>query len=248
MLRLVSVYYYHKTVQTIPQEYHDVLSKYNPYYSGLSEELQGRFRKRVFITNKFLTYSAHKFSGVSETMKIIIASALIQITFGLKLYTFTRFNKVYVVPYDSYKFMEHENIVGHVDYHANIIAVSWPAVKSGFIIPDDAYNVALHEVAHAIQEENKMIKWSAEFFDSHHLREWEKEAIKKYTIINAKEHKFLKTYGGKNMLEMFAVCVETFFEQPDEFKVKLPELYLTLVNLFKQDPTNRSHPPLNNEN
>lgn len=245
MLRLVSVYYYHKTVQTIPQEYHGVLSKYNPYYGGLSKGLQRRFRKRVFITNKFLTYKAHKFSEVSETMKIIIASALIQITFGLKLYTFTRFNTVYVVPYESYKFMEHENIVGHVDYLANIIAVSWPAVKSGFIIPDDAYNVALHEVAHAIQEENKMVKWSAEFFDKHHLQEWEREALKKYIIINAKEHKFFKTYGGKNMLEMFAVCVETFFEQPDQFKVKLPELYQTLVNLFKQDPTNSKHPPIN---
>jgi len=245
MIRLLSIYYFHKTVHRIPDKYHDILTQYNSYYADLNENLQQRFRKRVFITNKFLTYVPHRFTEVTETMKIIIASALIQITFGLKLYSFTKFNRIYIVPYDSYNFAQYKNIVGHVDFRANIITLSWPCVKSGFIIPDDAINVALHEVAHAIQEENKMVKLSAEFFHQYDLEEWEREAIKKYAIINAKEHKFLKSYGGTNMREMFAVCVEAFFEQPEEFKVKLPELYQTMVNLFKQDPTIKGHPPLN---
>lgn len=244
MIRLISIYYFHRTVSTIPDHYHDILSEYNSYYHGLTGELQAKFRKRVFITNKFLEYIPHRFPEVTEPMRIIIASALIQITFGLKLYTFTKFNKIYVVPYDSYNFMQYQNIIGHVDFNANIITMSWPCVKTGFIIPDDAINVALHEVAHAIQEENKMVKLSAAFFDQYHLEEWEREALKKFAIINAKEHKFLKSYGGTNMLEMFAVCVEAFFEQPEEFKINLPELYTTMVNLFKQDPTIKQHPPL----
>lgn len=175
-------------------------------------------------------------------MKVIIGSALIQITFGLKLYTFTRFTTIYVVPYGSYSIYQYENLVGHVDFKAKLITMAWPAVKSGFIIPDDAINVALHEVAHAIQEENKMTKLSSEFFSSYNLKEWEREALKKYAVINAKEHKFLKSYGGTNMLEMFAVCVEAFFEQPTEFKLQLPDLYKAMVGLFKQDPTNADNP------
>lgn len=242
MRRLIAKYILQKTVRSVPPFYHDILSKYNQYYKDLSPNLKEKFKKRVFITNKFLTYVPFKFSQVTEEMQIIIASALIQITFGLKLYTFTRFNKIYVVPYDSYNFMNYQNLVGHVDFRANVIMLSWPSVKTGFIIPDDAFNVALHEVAHAVQEENKMVKLSAEFFGSHQLREWEREAVKKYAIINAKEHKFLKSYAGTNMREMFAVCVEAFFEQPAEFKAKLPELYTTLVNLFHQDPTQKHNP------
>ena len=222
--------------------YHDILAKYNQYYKHLSPTLQEKFRKRVFITNKFLTYVPHRFSLVTEEMKIIIASALIQITFGLQLYTFTRFNRIYVVPYDSYNIMEYQNLIGHVDFRENLITLSWPAVKTGFVIPDDAINVALHEVAHAVQEENKMVKLSAEFFGSHQMKAYEKEAIKNFAMINAKEHKFLKSYGGVNMREMFAVCVEAFFEQPEQFKVQLPELYTSLVNLFHQDPTLRESP------
>lgn len=243
MRRLISKYFYDKTIKSIPAHYNDVLSKYNQYYKGLNPELKEKFGKRVFITNKFLKYVPHRFSHITEEMQIIIASALIQITFGLKLYTFTRFNKIYVVPYDSYNIMQYKNLIGHVDFRENLITLSWPAVKTGFIIPDDAVNVALHEVAHAIQEENKMIKLSAEFFGSHQLREYEREAVKKFAIINAKEHMFLKSYGGVNMREMFAVCVEAFFEQPQEFKEQLPDLYRSLVNLFHQDPTIKHNPP-----
>ena len=46
------------------------------------------------------------------------------------------------------------------------------------------------------------------------------------------------------MKEMFAVCVETFFEQPEDFKKNLPELYQTMVNLLRQDPLLEGDPVL----
>ena len=50
------------------------------------------------------------------------------------------------------------------------------------------------------------------------------------------ENNFLKSYGGINMTEMFAVCVEAFFEQPEEFQKELPKIYNTMVVLLNQDP------------
>jgi Mlc titration factor MtfA (ptsG expression regulator) len=46
------------------------------------------------------------------------------------------------------------------------------------------------------------------------------------------------------MTEMFAVCVETFFEQSDAFKAELPGIYQSLVDLLQQDPSQKSNPLL----
>ena len=63
-------------------------------------------------------------------------------------------------------------------------------------------------------------------------------------MIRRGENRFLKNYGGKNMQEMFAVCIETFFEKPDEFRYQLPELFDSICELLNQDPTLRENPVL----
>lgn len=57
--------------------------------------------------------------------------------------------------------------------------------------------------------------------------------------IKQKENTFLRPYAGTNREEFFAVCVEQFFEQPEESKENCPERYFTLANLLKQDPLER---------
>lgn len=44
----------------------------------------------------------------------------------------------------------------------------------------------------------------------------------------------IRKYGGINQAEFFAVVTEYFFECPDLLKEKHPELYLMLVQCFKQ--------------
>ena len=50
----------------------------------------------------------------------------------------------------------------------------------------------------------------------------------------------MRAYGGRNMHEFFAVCVEHFFEAPVEFKNRLPDIYNHLCFLLNQDPSNFS--------
>ena len=132
--------------------------------------------------------------------------------------------------------------LGHVDFKHRVVCFSWEDVKTGFMIPDDAINVALHEMAHALEMENKFRVIFREFFDRTKWVNWERVAIQKLKKIRAGENAFLKNYGGKNMREMFAVCVETFFEKPEDFKQRLPDLYQTMANLLHQDPTNKGNP------
>ena len=165
----------------------------------------------------------------------VVGCAIIEITFGLEKYLPERFTKIVIKPrrymYPGYG----EPFLGHIDYAHSMLFFSWPDLKDGYLVPDDALNVALHEMAHVLEAEDKYNELFERFFDTVDWDKWAALAFEKMKTIRNRDNTFLKNYGGQNMKEMFAVCIETFFEQPAEFKENLPELYQTLVNLLKQD-------------
>lgn len=229
----------------VPPHFDPIIANYNTYYTGLNDALKKRFLNRIHYSLKFKTFKPVDFEEVTDEMKLIITSALIQITFGLENYFLEKFSTIYVVPSLYYNFGSYKNLLGHVDFQERCIVISWPSVQEGFIIPDDATNVALHELAHAIQEEDRIHAMGNKFFNSYKMEDWEKEGVKKLAVIQAKENTFLKSYGGLNMIELFAVSIEAFFEQPVQFKEKLPRLYTKMSHLLNQDPTLAEQPILN---
>lgn len=175
-------------------------------------------------------------------MRTVIACAIVEITFGLKTYLPSTFRQIYVLPrrymYPGYG----EPFLGHIDFSSKTLYFSWQDVQNGYIVPDDAVNVALHEMAHLIEAENELNYLFTQFFEVVSWKKWARLAFKKMHIIRQGQHQFLKNYGGVNMTEMFAVCVETFFEQSDAFKAELTEIYQSLVDLLKQDPNKKNNP------
>jgi len=236
-------YWYQSKRMQLPIKWENILLKYSEYYRGLDVELKKKFLERVYVNLKIKDFIPVRFPKVTEEMKVLIMSALVQITFGMKEYTFNRFDKIFISP-DMYNFMNLKNLLGHVDMKARVICLSWPSVQEGFIIPDDAMNVALHEMAHALMEENRFRVMGFRFFSSQNIDNWGREAYEKLLLIQAGTSLILNSYGGRNMLEMFAVCMETFFEKPNEFKSELPALYQAMSVLMNQDPTITLYPIL----
>lgn len=241
MLDRIKIAWLSKRLDKIPYEYERVLSHYNKYYNNLNSDLKKEFRERVFISSKLLLFKPIQFSSVTEEMKILITSALVQITFGLKKYYLSQFKIIYVAP-GKYQLYNLKNVLGHVDHLHKVIVLSWPHVKHGFIIPDDAMNVALHESAHALHGEQLTNSIFNKVFDSDEMKKWENAGIRKILKIRDKRHEYLSDYAGIDMYEMFAVCIECFFEQSKEFKQTLPEMYQLIVELLDQDPINESNP------
>jgi len=241
MIERIQIAWISWKLKKFPVEYDKYLKHYSSYYRGLSPSLKNQFKKRLYISKKFIDFKPVEFDEVTEEMKVLITSALIQMTFGLNKYILRTFKTIYVVP-NTYSFREYKALLGHVDYNVNIIAMSWPSVQHGFVIPDDAFNVAIHELAHALQAENQERFYFSKFFRDLDLLKFNHEGIKKLYDIRAKRHHYLREYAANNMVEFFAVSVETFFEQADTFRQKLPRLYQLMVNLFKQDPTQEENP------
>ncbi len=247
MRELLIKYWYKKFPPEIPSDYHRILNAYSHYYQNLNEKNQSKFRYRLFILLKLIRFIPKDLPHVTTEMKVVIGSAIIQITFGLNYFLLKHFNTIYVVP-RPYRFPGYKDLfLGHVDFKYKVIVFSWQDVKNGYFIPNDAVNVALHEMAHCLEKENKFRQLFHNFFDEEKWNDWAEEASQKMETIRQGENNFIKSYGGKNMQEMFAVCIETFFEKPKEFKTYLPKLYDTMTNLLNQDPTISENPVLSVE-
>lgn len=227
---------------TIDFEYDQILQAYSSYYRHLDSALQQLFRLRLYKLLHVLSFSSREFRGVTREMRVVIGCALIEITFGLKGFLPRRLNKVFIFPrrymYPGYG----QPFLGHVDARNNSIYFSWEDVQHGYVVHDDAVNVALHEMAHVLEHENEFYYLFKNFFSAISWEKWAELAFNKMNIIRSQQNDFLKSYGGINMSEMFAVCVETFFEQPADFKNHLPDLYWAMVDLLRQNPLNRSNP------
>lgn len=220
----------------IDRDYHNILTKHSTYYNYLSDNDRKKFRLRLFQLLNVMAFSSPEFPVVTREMRVVIGSSIIEITFGLDRYLPLRFTNVVVMSREYMYPGYGEPFLGHIEYSKNMLYFSWRDVKNGFLIPDDAINVALHEMAHVLEAENNFNYLYTGFFNEFDWQRWAEVAATKMEAIRRGENNFLKSYGGINMTEMFAVCVEAFFEQPEEFQKELPKIYNTMVVLLNQDP------------
>lgn len=223
------------------QTVRNVLSRYSYYYRKLNADNRQRFESRLAELLLHLQFSANgSDEDIPLEMKIVIASAQIQLTLGLEQFLPVNYDQV-IAMRSAYRVPEFENrLAGHVDPNHSTIYLSWQHVRYGFLVPDDAINVALHEFAHWLDLENKI--QPHEYLCQIEYSQWREHAHKKMLEVRDRKNNFLKDYSGRNMLEMFAVSVEAFFEQSQLFREKLPELYQSLAELLNQDPTNEADP------
>lgn len=214
----------------------------NSYYQSLSKKNKDVFQIRTLIFLFTTNFDSKPEFVLTQKMKTIISSAFVQITSGLNFHTLSKYNHIFISP-SSYAY-KHNNILldGDVNQHTKRVNMSWPAIKKGFEINDDALNLAIHEFGHCLIFENAGRSYLTRIFKERTFTKWKIEAQKKFATIKAGENKILRDYAGTNLIELFSVSLEAFFEKSNEFYNHEPELYLSMVELLKQDPRNKSNP------
>ena len=100
---------------------------------------------------------------------------------------------------------------------------SWQDFLKGNQTPDDKINLGLHEFGHALRFSGIQGNETDYFFDNYFKR-WLACASREYTKMRKGYSSILRKYGAVNINEFFSVVVETFFDNPIEFKANLPEL------------------------
>jgi MtfA peptidase len=224
-----------KTTFKVNSKYHEILSGFR-YYDNLSHKGKLKFSGRVgeFIKSK-------KFIGmeglqVSEEMKVLISASAIQLTFGLEKYLLESCSVIKVYPRYFFSKLLNAELKGGAS-ESGILMLSWEDFLDGYKDPHDNYNLGLHEMAHVL----KINVLRGDNFDdkfSFYLDEWLRIGSSEFRKIKKRDKSLLREYAGTNKHEFFAVCVEHFFESPEEFEKQLPDIYNHLCFLLNQDPKN----------
>ena len=220
----------------VPSVYREILLKYFPYYQNLNEADKEKFVRKLcnFLYGK--RFIPREIDEVTVEARVLIAATAVQLTFGLPDVYLRHFNKILVYPNDYYSVLFKRYHRGEVNPRFGIIVLSWQAFVDGLIYPNDAKNLGLHEMAHALRLENMLRSPDYPLFDENLLEEFDELSRSICSRVENWSDTFFRPYACANEHEFFSVSVEHFFETPEELKNDMPQLYAILVKLLNQDP------------
>jgi Mlc titration factor MtfA (ptsG expression regulator) len=197
------------------------------YYHSLKAEQQLKFEKRVqhFLVNK--TFIAKEAPDVTEEMKILIAAACVQLTFGHRPFYLSHFKKISVYRWQPVNL---ENIKTNYE-----LLIFWSEFQEGYVSPTDGYNPGMKILAMALMLEERLRTNSDKLFGDYAYRNWQQKS-------RALGERFIQTgltpfrnYREVDKTEFFAVAVVYFFENPADFSQRFPDLFNAMKKLLGQD-------------
>ena len=113
------------------------------------------------------------------------------------------------------------------------MALSRHALHDGFSNKTDKHNTALHEFLHLVDKADGRIDGLPKvLMDQPYAIPWLQMIREKISHIKSGQSD-IDEYGATNLSEFFAVAGEYFFERPELLKIKHPELYKFLDDMFR---------------
>ena len=216
--------------------FHRFLNHKYGYYTGLPWSRKLKFLRLVRDHYEYFEFIPRSDVKLTRAMKAIICCGASQLVFGLPRASLTYFEKIIVYPdYYNSKYT-HKRHKGEVNPGLRIIVFSWRGVIEGLDRPDDGLNLLLHEFAHALWLEHKLMKYQYTVLDNDWVAEFEELAMAEMKMIQSDEQHFFRRYAFEGIEEFFAVAVENFFERSEMFSTQLPHLYNVLTKILEQDP------------
>lgn len=219
--------------------YDVLLQTHNPHYAGLSRNGRIRFVERLRTIRDEIEIQGRDGFIVTEDVKVLICACITQLTYGFNEPHMPFLKGVVVFPSVFYSRLV-ENWVKGLAMGNGVVFISWEDFVEGYKFSTSTYNLGLHEFAHmlrfqALQGEGFDVRLATYFDD------WEANGHQVFDNIRVGGEDFFREYAGQNKAEFFSVCIENFFEVPENFSKELPDLYWHLCHLLKQNPLNKSN-------
>ena len=205
------------------------------FYQKLSPKQKQFFEHRVaaFISN-YQFYENGDFE-VTDEMKIAIASSAIMLTFGMRFYLFTNFDKIIIYPDSYYSTITDVHHNGEFNPKARVIVFSWKHFQEGNAISNNNLNLGLHEFAHALHFQSKKVTDISLLLFADMYQKIIADVKNPRNQKALVESGYFRDYAFTNNYEFIAVLLEHFFETPQEFKNQFPELYMKVRKMINFD-------------
>ncbi|MDV7187025.1 zinc-dependent peptidase [Lutibacter sp. TH_r2] len=206
----------------------EIIYKHSRFYRCLSAKEKKVFEHRVY---RFI--EEHNFVGnkieITSKIKILVATMAVTLTFGMRSYLFSRVKTIIIYPKSYYSTILKQYHKGETNPKLHLVVFSWIDFLDGIRNENDNLNLALHEFSHALhfgflnEKSYSALNFKIYF---NQILEYLKNEKNRERLLKAN---YFRSYGYENKYEFIAVLIEHYFETPNEFKSKLPKLFL-LVN------------------
>ena len=212
----------------------EVLSKVD-FYQRLTLRQKKYFEHRVATFIRSYQFYGNASMEVTDEMKVSIASSAVMLTFGMRFYLFTNFDKIIIYPdsYHSTITSVHHN--GEFNPKARVIVFSWKHFQEGILVEDNNLNLGLHEFAHALHFQSKKIANISLLLFADMYQKIMADVQNPRNKNRLVGSGYFRDYAFTNNYEFIAVLLEHFFETPREFKSQFPELFEKVRKMINFD-------------
>jgi Mlc titration factor MtfA (ptsG expression regulator) len=211
------------------------------FYQGLSKADKKRFEQKIV---DFL--AGVKIEGVglqiNQLDRLLVAASAVIPIFGFKEWEYKNLGSVVLYPDTFNKDFEFEggdrNIGGMVGtgFMNGQMILSKSALHHGFSKSAGKENTGIHEFVHLLDKADGATDGIPDrLLDKQYILPWLKMMHEEIQKIEQNKSD-INPYAITNEAEFLAVAAEYFFEQPEIFKDKHPELYKLLNRIFAQNP------------
>lgn len=216
---------------------HQQLENKFKYYTNLPKPDKDKFISNLIYFMNDLEFVPSPNIKITKEMSVLISASFVQLTFGLEKKLLNYFTVIFIFPEAYFHKVTHKYHIGDVDLRG-AISLSWQDFQRGYEISDDAINVGLHEMAHALYFEIIQERYeNPELYNA--IMKIYNSA--KDEISNTwKQGTFMRKYAYTNPPEYFATAIEYFFEKPELFAIEEPGLFHELTDLLKQNPLRKN--------
>ncbi len=213
-----------------------ILNKRISFYKSLSANGKAKFVSRLCNLLELKKFVAKDKLELTKEIKIVACASIVQVTYGLGSYELDNIKGFNIYPTVFYNSFMKAYLKGSSPPDG-MLSLSWKDLEHGFLVENDKYNLGLHEVAHSLKSSLKYA-YNFDVKYANYLSKWEEIGSDEFKKMKRGEESFLRKYAGVNKQEFFAVCVEHFFEVPEQFHYNLPKVFYHLAVLLNLDPMN----------
>jgi len=233
-----------------PHAWREILRHHVPYFRCLPSDLQLQLKKhiQVFIAEK--PFVGCDGIEVTDEMRVTIAAQACLLLLNRRSDYFPDLTQILVYPgrfivdrevADGPGLARQERrVLSGESWSRGRVILSWDDVLEDAAHPDGGRNVAIHEFAHQLDQEDgaangapfmrgraRRARWAAVLgAEFHTLRE---------RVLNG-EPSLIDEYGATNPAEFFAVVSEVFFGRPRELAAEHPRLYAEFSRYYRVNP------------
>jgi MtfA peptidase len=229
-----------KLALPFPLSWREMLTQKVLFYKQLNKQDRLLFEKRIqlFMATK-------KIEGIDveidDTIRLMVASSAIIPTFAFPNYNYPRVHSILIYPNSFDEEFQTQRFEGHKEFISGMVGnrfmdgtviLSKPDLVKAFDGMPHSGNVGIHEFVHLLDKEDGVIDGIPELLMQHsYAGPWLHEIKNEMRRIEA-GHSDINPYALTNNAEFLAVVSEYFFENPEKFHKRHPELYHFLSLAF----------------